>query len=107
MTTVIDRGRLAQELSRALDGEVRFDEGSRALYANDASIYRQVPTGVVIPRNADDVVAAMRLCRRFGVPVAGRGCGTGLAGQTVTSGVVFDFSKYMNRVLEIDPERQR
>jgi FAD/FMN-containing dehydrogenase/Fe-S oxidoreductase len=107
MPAVIDRGRLAQQLSQALAGEVRFDEGSRALYANDASIYRQVPTGVVIPRDADDVIAALALCRRFGVPVVGRGCGTGLAGQTVGSGVVFDFSKYMNNVLEVDPRRRR
>jgi FAD/FMN-containing dehydrogenase/Fe-S oxidoreductase len=103
MPTQLDRGRLALELSRVVAGEVRFDEGSRALYANDASIYRQVPTGVVIPRDADDVVAAMEVCRRFDVSVLGRGCGTGLAGQSVNSGVVFDFSKHMNRILALDP----
>lgn len=73
MPTVVDRGRLAQQLGKAIAGEVRFDEGSRALYANDASIYRQIPTGVIVPRDADDVVAAMEVCKRFGVPVVGRG----------------------------------
>ncbi|HWD02043.1 MAG TPA: FAD-linked oxidase C-terminal domain-containing protein [Amycolatopsis sp.] len=106
MSHVLDRGRLAVELSRAVSGEVRFDDGSRALYANDASIYRQVPAGVVIPRSAEDVVAALEVCRRHGVSVLGRGCGTGLAGQSVTSGVVFDFSKYLNKIVDVDPERR-
>jgi FAD/FMN-containing dehydrogenase/Fe-S oxidoreductase len=103
---VVDRGRLARELMDAVSGEVRFDEGSRALYANDASIYRQVPIGVVLPKTAEDVVAALAVCRRFDVPVLGRGCGTGLAGQTVNAGVVFDFSKYMNSIVDIDLVRQ-
>jgi FAD/FMN-containing dehydrogenase/Fe-S oxidoreductase len=103
---VLDRGRLAQQLGSAVAGEVRFDEGSRALYANDASIYRQVPVGVVIPKDADDVIAGLAVCRRFGAAVLARGCGTGLAGQSVNAGVVFDFSKYMNRILEVDPVRQ-
>lgn len=100
----VNRGRLAVELSRVVAGEVRFDEGSRALYANDASIYRQVPTGVVVPRDADDVAAALAVCRRLGVSVLARGCGTGLAGQSVNSGVVFDFAKYMNAIVAIDPD---
>ncbi|WP_166459344.1 FAD-binding and (Fe-S)-binding domain-containing protein [Amycolatopsis pithecellobii] len=101
---VLNRGALAQELAAAVAGEVRFDEGSRALYANDASIYRQVPIGVVIPRDADDVAAALAVCHRHGAPVMARGGGTGLAGQSVNDAVAFDFSKYMNRVLEIDPQ---
>ena len=106
MSGLIDRGRLAVELRDSVSGEVRFDEGSRALYANDASIYRQVPVGVVIPKTVEDVVAAVAVCRRHGAPVLGRGCGTGLAGQTVNAGVVFDFSKYLNHVLHVDPERR-
>src|SRR5690242_18626260 len=101
---VLNRGRLARELADAVDGEARFDAGTRAVYANDASIYRQVPLGVVLPRHADDVVAALEVCRRHEVPVHGRGCGTGLAGQSVNAGVVFDFSKYMNRLIALDPQ---
>src|SRR5690349_6768772 len=103
-TRVRNRGRLAQELAGAVDGEARFDAGSCAVYANDASIYRQVPLGVVLPRHADDVLAALEVCRRHGVPVHGRGCGTGLAGQSVNAGIVFDFSKYMNRLVALDPQ---
>jgi FAD/FMN-containing dehydrogenase/Fe-S oxidoreductase len=99
----MDRGGLARDLSRVVKGEVRFDPGSRALYANDASIYRQVPVGVVIPRHADDVLAALAVCRAHDAPVFARGCGTGLAGQSVNDAVVFDFSKYMNKVVSIDP----
>ena len=102
-TAVVNRGELAVRLRRAVAGEVRFDEGSRAVYANDASIYRQVPLGVVLPRDAEDVVAAVEVCRRFEVPVFARGCGTGLAGQSVNAGVLFDFSKYMHRIVDLDP----
>src|ERR1051326_339518 len=78
-----DYGTLAADLTEAVSGEVRFDRGSQALYANDASIYRQVPLGVVIPRHAADVLAALEVCRAHDAPVLGRGCGTGLAGQSV------------------------
>jgi FAD/FMN-containing dehydrogenase/Fe-S oxidoreductase len=97
---------LAKELRRAVRGEVRFDPGSRAMYAYDGSIYRQVPFGVVIPKDADDVVAAVDICRRHDAPIFGRGCGTGVAGQTVNAGVVFDFSKYMNGVIGLDAGRR-
>jgi FAD/FMN-containing dehydrogenase/Fe-S oxidoreductase len=102
----IDRRALARDLARAIEGEVRFSDGARALYANDASVYRQVPLGVVIPRSADDVVAAVAVCRDHRAPIVARGCGTGLAGQTVNEGVLFDFSKYMHELLELDPERR-
>jgi len=72
---------LAVALRRSVSGEVRFDDGSRALYATDGSNYRQVPIGVVLPRNADDVIAAGALCRQFGAPLLCRGGGTSLAGQ--------------------------
>ena len=90
------------DLARAVRGEVRFDRGSQALYANDASVFRQVPIGVVIPRDADDVLAALAVCRDHDVPVLARGCGTGLAGQSVNAAVVFDFSKYMHQIVSLD-----
>src|ERR671936_239690 len=77
----VDAAGLASELRREVRGEVRFDDGSRALYATDASNYRQVPIGVVLPRNADDVIAAFDVCRRYDAPIFARGGGTSLAGQ--------------------------
>lgn len=94
---------LAGDLMASIKGEVRFDSGSRALYATDLSIYRQVPIGVVVPRNAEDVATTVAACRAYGIPVLGRGCGTSLSGQTCNVAVVIDFSKYMNRVLTLDP----
>ncbi len=102
----VDASALARELSRQVRGEVRFSPGSRALYANDGSVYRQLPIGVVIPRDAHDVIAAVEICGRHGAPVGARGAGTGLAGQTVNEAVMFDFSKYMNKIVEVDPERR-
>jgi len=87
-------------------GEVRFDDGSRALYATDGSNYRQIPIGVVIPRDADDVVATISLAREHGAPILCRGGGTSLAGQCCNVAVVLDFSKYMAEILEIDPVRR-
>jgi FAD/FMN-containing dehydrogenase/Fe-S oxidoreductase len=101
-----DSSELAHALRRALSGEVRFDQSSRALYATDGSNYRQVPIGVVVPRDSDDVTAAISLCRQFGAPVLCRGAGTSLSGQCCNVAVVLDFSKYMSRILEIDPVRR-
>jgi FAD/FMN-containing dehydrogenase/Fe-S oxidoreductase len=95
---------LESDLSASVEGEVRFGAGDRALYANDASIYRQVPIGVVVPKSVGDVVATVAACRRHGVPIFGRGTGTGLAGQSVNAAVLIDFTKYMNRILELDPD---
>ena len=103
----VDRRTLARELAQAVSGEVRFSDGSRALYANDASAYRQVPLGVVIPRTVDDVLATVNLCRELGAPVFARGAGTGLAGQTVNEAVLIDFSKYLRRLVDIDYEAMR
>jgi len=97
---------LAAALRSEIRGEVRFDRGSRALYSSDASNYRQVPIGVVLPRDVDDVLAAIALCREFGAPLLCRGGGTSLAGQCCNVAVVLDFSKYMARILEIDPARR-
>src|SRR3954469_3300143 len=93
---------LERALKRSLRGEVRFDDGSRALYATDGSNYRQVPIGVVLPRDSEDVVAAIALARQFGAPVLTRGAGTSLAGQCCNVALVLDLSKYLNRILEIN-----
>ena len=97
-------GDLERALKTAVRGEVCFDRGSRALYSSDASNYRHVPIGVVIPRDVDDVVAAMKVCRDFDAPVLPRGAGTSLAGQSCNAAVVFDFTKYMNRILELNAD---
>ncbi len=93
---------LARELQASVRGEVRFDRGSRALYASDGSNYRQVPIGVVVPRDVDDVIAAVAASRKFGAPVLSRGAGTSLAGQCCNVAVVIDFTKYMNQILEMN-----
>ena len=95
---------LEGELRRMVRGEVRFDAGSRAMYASDASNYRQIPIGLVVPRDAEDVDAAVAACRKFGAPVLPRGAGTSLAGQSCNVAVVLDFTKYMNRIVEFDAE---
>ena len=97
---------LPAALAQAIQGEVRFDDGSRALYATDASNYRQTPVGVVIPKSIDDVAQTVRLARAHDVPILSRGGGTSLCGQCCNEAVVIDFSKYLNRVLEIDPARK-
>src|SRR5580658_3593425 len=97
---------LENDLKRAVRGEVRFDRGSRAMYATDGSNYRQIPIGLVVPRDADDVVAAVAVCRKYGAPILPRGAGTSLAGQCCNVAVVLDFTKYMNHVIEIDPEQR-
>src|SRR5581483_1918000 len=77
----VDVAGLQAELRRKVEGEVRFDAGSKAMYAVDASNYRQVPIGVVVPRSKDDVVATIASCHKFGAPILSRGGGTSLAGQ--------------------------
>lgn len=97
---------LAEALKRKTRAEVRFDDGSRALYATDSSNYRQVPIGVVVPRDEEDVLATIQLCQRFGAPITSRGAGTSLAGQCCNVAVILDFSKYMNRLLELNPDKK-
>jgi FAD/FMN-containing dehydrogenase/Fe-S oxidoreductase len=97
---------LARELAQAVDGEVRFDAGGRALYATDLSIYRQVPIGVVVPRAVDDVVKTVEICRAYRAPLLARGGGTSLVGQCTNEAVVLDCSKYLNRILELDADRK-
>src|SRR5467141_1619201 len=93
---------LEKELKQVIRGEVRFDRGSRALYATDGSNYRQIPIGLVVPRDDADVIAAVGACRKYGAPVLARGAGTSLAGQCCNVAVVLDFTKYMNQILELN-----
>ena len=102
----VDASGLSEALRSRIRGDVGFDRGSRALYATDGSNYRQVPIGVVQPRDADDVIATVALCREFGAPLLCRGGGTSLAGQCCNVAVVLDFSRYMVAILEIDPARR-
>lgn len=95
---------LQRALESAVDGEVRFDKVSRAIYSTDASVYQIVPAGVVIPRSKSDVITALRICREHGVSITARGGGTSQSGQAVGPGMQIDFSKYMRRILEVDPE---
>ncbi|MGE5361479.1 MAG: FAD-binding oxidoreductase, partial [Bacteroidales bacterium] len=103
----VDAAGLEGELRRTVRGEVRFDAGSRALYATDGSNYRQLPIGVVIPQDSEDVIATVAACRAFDAPLLSRGCGTSLAGQCCNVAVVMDFSKYMNRIISIDAAGHR
>ncbi len=102
----VDSNGLAMALRRRVRGEVRFDEGSRALYATDGSNYRQVPIGVILPRDNTDVIATVATAREFGAPILCRGAGTSLAGQCCNIAVVLDFSKYMAGIIEIDPQKK-
>lgn len=102
----VDARRLARALSEKTDAEVRFDDGSRALYATDGSNYRQAPIGVVVPRSVEDVITTVNLCHEFQAPVLNRGGGTSLAGQCCNVAVVIDFTKYLNRIIEVDPDKR-
>ncbi|MEZ3177235.1 FAD-binding oxidoreductase [Streptomyces pimonensis] len=99
-----DHRELSAGLRAAVRGEVDFTVAARALTTMDASNYRRVPLGVVAPRDADDVAAALSVCRTHGVPVVPRGGGTSIAGQATGTGVVLDFTRHMNRLLSLDPE---
>ncbi len=97
---------LENELRSSTQGEVRFDNGSRALYATDASNYRQVPIGVVIPKDIEDVIHAVKTCHHYRVPILARGGGTSLAGQCCNVAVVIDMSKHVNKIVELDPHKR-
>src|SRR5258707_11044684 len=99
--------RLETRLRRELQGEVMFDAFSRGRYSTDASIYQIEPLGVVVPRDRDDVAAAVAIAREEGVPVLPRGGGTSQCGQTVGRALVLDCSKYMDGVLSVDVESRR
>ncbi len=97
---------MQDKLAAAIEGEVRFDAATRAIYSTDASNYRRVPIGVVIPRHDDDVIRALEFARENAMAVLPRGGGTALGGQTANTALVLDFSKYMNSIAHIDAERR-
>src|SRR3954447_18526280 len=97
---------LRSDLASHIQGEVRFDALSRALYATDASVYQIYPLGVVIPKSRADILYTLEVCRRYGCPITMRGGGTSQAGQAIGSGIQIDTSKYYNRVLEVNTEER-
>src|SRR5689334_1195890 len=101
--SVPDIAGLERELRKSIEGEVRFDAGSRALYATDGSNYRQVPIGVVVPKSTEDVERTVAVSRKFGAPILSRGGGTSLAGQCCNVAVVMDWSKYLHHIVELNP----
>ena len=99
-TTGVDVASLRLDLEESVDGEIRFDRVSRALYATDASVYQVVPSGVVVPRTRDALARVVQVAARHGCPITVRGGGTSQAGQAIGSGLVVDTSKYLNRIIE-------
>jgi FAD/FMN-containing dehydrogenase/Fe-S oxidoreductase len=97
---------LEHDLASHLAGEIDFSASGRALYATDASNYRQPPVGVVFPRSAEDVVETVRACRERDIPILPRGGGTSLAGQCCNVAVVLDMSRHLRGILQIDPDRR-
>ena len=104
---VVDRPELAAALDSRVDGEVRFDAYSRQLYATDASIYEVTPVGVVFPRSTADVAAVVSYCADREIPILPRGGATSLAGQTTNEAVVLDFTRHMDGIVDVDPDRRR
>ncbi|HEX8758817.1 MAG TPA: FAD-binding oxidoreductase, partial [Pseudonocardiaceae bacterium] len=103
MLVGVDDDVLGSALRATVRGPVRTDAGSRALYATDASNYRVPPRAVVLPRCVDDVHAVVAFCREQGVPLTARGAGTSIAGNAIGPGVVLDFSRHLDAVLDVDP----
>src|SRR5262249_52109691 len=106
MPSALSTSDLEGELRAQIAGEVRFDEMTRGLYSTDASIYRISPVGVVFPGSMDDVGAIIATAAAGRIPILPRGSGTSLSGQTVAAALVIDFSRFMNRILDIDLERK-
>ena len=102
----VDAEAIRRELAARIEGEVRFDVISRALYSTDASVYQIRPLGVVIPKNRQDILRTLEVCRRFRCPITMRGGGTSQAGQAIGEGIQVDLSKYYNRLLEVNVEQQ-
>jgi FAD/FMN-containing dehydrogenase/Fe-S oxidoreductase len=102
----MDRDALRRDLEAQVEGEVRFDKVSRALYSTDASVYQIEPAGVLVPRSRDDVVRAVKICRRHGCPITMRGGGTSQAGQAIGEGLQIDTSKYLNQLLELNVDER-
>ncbi|AVR46627.1 FAD-binding oxidoreductase [Christiangramia fulva] len=106
MSTTTSYSQLEEELQNSLDGEVSFENDYRALYATDSSNYRQLPVGVVFPKNKQDIIKTVSLCRKHNLHILTRGGGTSLAGQCCNTGLIMDFSKYYNKIIDIDPEKK-
>src|SRR5688572_13309663 len=100
----MDATRLESALAAQIEGEVRFDRISQALYSTDASVYQILPLGVVIPKSREDVLRTVQICSQAGVSITARGGGTSQAGQAIGAGVQLDFSKYLHRVLSFEPD---
>ena len=100
----LDTRALEEALTARVDGEIRFDAGSRGAYSTDASNYRQVPIAVVVPRTVEAGAEAVAVCHEHGAPVLSRGGGTSLGGQATNVAVVIDWTKYCNRLISVDPE---
>ena len=105
-SSTADIQEISSDLKRVIDGEVKFDSFSRHLYSTDASIYQMLPIGVVLPKSKDDVIATIELANKYQVSVLPRGGGTSLAGSTVGNSIVLDFSKYMRKVIDLNPEEK-
>lgn len=101
-----ERAKIARELRSRISGEVGFNHGERALYATDGSNYRFIPEGVVVPRTVEDIVATIEICRKYGLAVLPRGGGTDLAGSSTNTAVVIDMSKYLRKIISIDPQKR-
>ena len=97
---------ITNELNKRVDGDVRFDKMSRALWSTDASIYQIEPLGVVLPKHEDDVISVIEIANKFNVPVLPRGGGTSLAGSTIGEAIVIDFSQYMRSLKDINIEEK-
>lgn len=98
--------KLRSQLEAQTNAEIRFDAATRAVYASEASNYRQLPIGVVVPRSVEDVIVAMRLCSEANLPLLPRGAGTSMCGQAVNAAVIIDTSKYLNAIIDIDPRKR-
>src|SRR3974377_319709 len=97
---------LQRELKEQIEGEVRFDAISRALYSTDASVYQIQPLGVVVPKHRQDILRTLEICRRFRCSLTMRGGGTAQAGQAIGEGLQVDISKYYNRLLEVNADQK-
>ncbi len=102
MSTDFSGHPLARQLTRHVAGEVRFDTASRLIYSTDASNYQMMPLGVVLPKTIDDVITTVSLCAEHGVPITPRGGGSSLCGSAIGPGVILDFTKYMDELLDVD-----
>src|SRR3954447_6693263 len=103
---LLDVTALHRELASSVEGEVRFDHVSRALYSNDASVYRLEPVGVVLPKTREDLIRIVQICAHHRCPLTMRGGGTSQAGQAIGDGIIVDTSKYYNRVLKTNIEER-